>query len=130
MGKSYTTTDITNINDESALNAVTGVRGDGNTISVLDGNSIKEALGFASRVGDNTSNNIGQVLGVIDSVASKAMQNSIDSGNKVIQSLQSGLSNANNAIQTAYTKANSGGIDPQMLLFGVVGLVALLIWKK
>ncbi len=122
--KSSTNITTTNNNDESTLNGLAAVRGDANTTQILDGGAIRESYAYAAKVGDNTSNNIGQVLNTIDSVAGKALTASSENSSKTIAALQNGLSQASGAIQTAYTKQQNGGIDPQMILIGV-GFIAL-----
>ena len=118
---SIVTTD--NRNEQSPVN---------NTTQVLDAGAIQSAYQYASKVADNTSNNIGAVLGTVDSIAGKAIATAADNSAKTVAALQSGLSNATGSITDAYTRAQSGGINTQQLLLGLAGLavLALLISRK
>lgn len=122
---SKTSVKTTNISDQSQVNGLAAVRGDGNTTTILDGDAIKLSYQYASQVNDNNSNNIGQVLNTIDSVTGRAFAASADQSNKAISALQDGISKTANGIQTAFAKSQNAGIDPQMLLMGLAGLLAV-----
>lgn len=124
MGSKSSSTVITN-NDESQIQALAAVRGDGNTTQILDGDAIKEAFTFGTANSANQSATLGEVLKTVDSLSTKFIGAAADNSNATISALQNGLTNATGSIQTAYTKANSGGIDPQVVLLGV-GLLAVL----
>lgn len=122
---SKTNINTTNVNDQSQIQALAAVRGDGNTTNILDGDAIKLSYQYASQVNDNNSNNIGQVLNTIDSVTGRAFAASAEQSNKAISALQDGISHTANGIQLAYSKAQNQGFDPQMLLLGLAGLLAV-----
>lgn len=123
--KSNSVIQTTTNNDESQIQALNAIRGDNNTTSVLDGDAIKASYAYAAKVGDNTSNNIGQVLNTIDSVAGKAIAGNADTSSKTIKALQDGMSQVSGSVQAAYAKSANGGVDPQMVLLGIGALVAV-----
>lgn len=122
---SKTNINTTNVNDQSQIQALAAVRGDGNTTNILDGDAIKLSYQYASQVNDNSSNNIGMALNTIDSVTGRAFAASADQSNKAISALQDGISKTADGIQTAFAKSQNAGIDPQMLLLGLAGLLAV-----
>lgn len=128
MGKSTVIT--TTSTDNSVIDALAGVRGDGNITQILDAGAIKDSYSYASRVGDNTSTNINNLLGVFDSVAGKTLQASSDSSKNTLQALQGGYKDAQNAIQDAYTKAANSGLDPQKLVIGIGVIVVIYIFMS
>lgn len=123
--KSSTIIDTTNINDESQIQALAAVRGDSNTTQILDGDAIKEAFRFGTGTATGQSQTIGEVLKTVDSLSTKFIESAAANSNATISALQSGMNATTGSIQTAYTKANSGGMDPQVVLLGV-GVLAVL----
>lgn len=126
---SKSTNIVTTTNDESQIQALAAVRGDGNTTQVLDGDAIKQAFTFGTTNAANQSATIGEVLKTVDSLSTKFMTSAAENSTATINALQNGLTTATGGIQTAYTKANSGGLDPQLILLGVGVLTLAFIFK-
>lgn len=128
MGSKSSNTVITS-NDESQVQALAAVRGDGNTTQILDGDAIKQAFTFGTANSANQSATIGEVLKTVDSLSTKFMATAAENSNATIDALQNGMKTATGSIQTAYSKANSGGLDPQLILLGVGVLAMAFIFK-
>ncbi len=128
MGSKSSNTVLTN-NDESQVQALAAVRGDGNTTQVLDGDAIKQAFTFGTANSANQSATIGEVLKTVDSLSTQFIGAAAENSNATIKALQNGMATATGSIQTAYTKANSGGLDPQLIMLGVGVLVLAFIFK-
>lgn len=111
--------------DESVIQGLAGVRGDGNTTQVLDGEAIKEAFTFGTAANAGQLQTIGQVLGTIDNLAGKVISAANDNSTSAIKAMQSGLSTTSGSIQSAYAQAANSGIDPQKALLGLGALAAL-----
>lgn len=126
MGKSTVVTNSSS--DQSQVNGLAAVRGDGNTVSILDGDAIKESYAYAAKVNDSNSNNLAGLFSVVDSVAGKAIAANTESSSKTIAALQQGLSLSANGIQTAYAASQNGGIDPKtgLMILGAVLAVAFI----
>lgn len=123
--KSSTTVTTTTNNDQSQIQALAAVRGDGNTTNILDGDSIRESYAYSAKVNDNNSNNINSLLGTVDSVAGKAIAANAATSSETIKALQDGMSQVSGSVQAAYSKAANGGVDPQMILLAVGAVVAV-----
>lgn len=126
MGKSTVWT--SNTSDQSQVNGLAAVRGDGNTVSIMDGDAIKESYAYAAKVNDSNSNNLAGLFSVVDSVAGKAIAANTESSSKTIAALQQGLSLSASGIQTAYAASQNGGIDPKtgLMILGAVLAVAFI----
>jgi hypothetical protein len=116
-------------NDESQIQALAAVRGDGNTTQVLDGDAIKQAFTFGTASSANQAASLGEVLKTVDSLSTKFMTSAAENSNATIDALQNGMKTATGSIQTAYSKANSGGLDPQLILLGAGVLALAFIFK-
>jgi len=123
--KSSTIIDTTNINDESQIQALAAVRGDSNTTQILDGDAIKQAFTFGTANSAGQTQTIGEVLKTVDSLSTKFIESAAANSNATIDALQSGMAATTGSIQSAYTRANAGGMDPQVVLLGV-GVLAVL----
>lgn len=126
-------TSIVNTNeqlDNSQVQGVNALRGDGNTFQVLDGDAIKNALAFASKTADGQAKSTGDLLSVFGSLVDKAFNNAASQSQETIKRLSESTNNVNNAVTSAYAKAQNLGIDPQFLVMGVMGLGVLFIFFK
>lgn len=110
--------------DNSVQDALAATRGDNNVTQILDAGAIRSAYEYASRVGDNTSNNIGQLLNTFESVAGQTLKQSSEQTKNTLSALQDGFRTSANSIQDAYTKQQNSGLDPQMLFIGL-GVIAI-----
>lgn len=128
--KSSTTVTTTTNNDQSQIQALAAVRGDGNTTNILDADAIRESYAYAAKVNDNTTNNITALLGTVDSVAGKAIAANASTSSETIKALQDGMSQVSGSVQAAYSKAANGGVDPQMALLAIGAVVAIGIIFK
>ena len=123
MGSKVNT--VTNT-DNSVIDALAATRGDNNVTQILDAGAIRRAYEYASRVGDNTSNNIGQLLGTFESLAGQTLKQSSEQTKNTLSALQDGFRTSANSIQDAYTKQQNSGLDPQILFLGLgLGVVAI-----
>lgn len=112
--------------DNSVQDALAATRGDNNVTQILDAGAIRRAYEYASRVGDNTSNNIGQLLNTFESVAGQTLKASSEQTKNTLSALQDGFRTSANSIQDAYTKQQNSGLDPQILFLGLgLGVVAI-----
>lgn len=120
--------------DNSQVQGLAAVRGDGNTVQLLDNDAIKNALAFANRTADGNAKSTGDLLNVFGSLADKVFSNAAQQSQDTIKRMSESSNNVNNAVSSAfnaaYTKAQNSGIDPQMIIFAVLGLGALFLFKK
>lgn len=156
-------TSIVNTNeqlDNSQVQGVNALRGDGNTFQVLDGEAIKNAFAFGMQNSEGQAKNVGDMLKTFGTVADKTLKNAFESGQEalgfadkntdksfgfasdVFKSFVDGTNDttkrlaevgnsANSAIMSAYGRAQNNGLDPQMLVMGALGLgVLFIIFKK
>lgn len=126
---SKSTNIVTTLNDESQVQALAATRGDGNTTQILDGDAIKQAFTFGTASSANQAASLGEVLKTVDSLSTKVIGAAADNSNATIKALQNGMVTATGSIQSAYSKANSGGLDPQLILLGVGVLALAFIFK-
>lgn len=112
-------------NDQSQIQALAAVRGDGNTTNILDGDAIRESYAYSAKVNDTSANSLTAMMGAMNSVASLAIQSNAASSNQTIKALQDGMSQVSGSVQAAYSKSANGGVDPQMLMLGIGAIVAL-----
>lgn len=116
--------------DNSAVNGLAGVRGDGNITNVTDNESIKDAFAFANKNSDGTAKSLGDVIGVFGSLANKAFDSAAKTTNDALKGVTGSTASLNSAITTAQTKLQNSGLDPQMIILGVLALVAVIAFKK
>lgn len=116
--------------DNSAINGLASVRGDGNKVNVLDNDAIKDAFAFANKNNDGTNKSLGDVIGVFGSLANKAFESSAKTTSDALKGITSTTGSLNSAITTATTKLQNSGIDPQVILLGVLALVGFMVFKK
>lgn len=127
--KSYSTVTTTTTNEQDQIQGLNAskVNGDGNTVSMLDGDAIKNALAFGAAVNDQSGVNIGRLLNTVDTTVGQVLGTIAKNSQDTVAAMQSGLSGTAAAINTAYSKSNNSGIDPQMVLLGL-GALAVLGW--
>lgn len=147
MGKKNTNiTQIEETVDNSAQNGgVSAVRGDGNVTNVLDADAIASAFSFsdaATKTALNTNssalkeafsfanNNNTGLIGLFGDLANKAFDNANKQTNAALNTVSNSTSTLNSAIQTAQTKLQNNGIDPQKLIFGALLLTAFIVFRS
>lgn len=120
--------------DNSQVQGVAAVRGDGNTVQLLDNDAIKNALAFANKTADGSAKSTGDLLNVFGSLADRVFGDAAKQSQDTIKRISESSNNVNNAVSSAfnsaYTKAQNNGLDPQMIIFAVMALGALFIFKK
>lgn len=123
------TLQTTNNTDSSNIQALAAARGDGNNVQVLDGDAIREAFSFASEKDKTSSKSLGEFLGVFDSLANKMFESAALQNAKALDTVAKSSSNVTSAVESAFSKSNNA-LDPQIIIFAIIGLSAFIIFKK
>lgn len=123
--KSSSTVVTTTQNEQDTIQGLSAVKGDGNTVSILDAGAIKDALAFGAAVNDQNGLNIGRLLSTVDNTVGQVLGTVAQNSADTVKAMQSGMSGTAAAINSAYTKSQNSGIDPQMVLLGVGALAVL-----
>lgn len=145
--------------DNSQVQGVNAIRGDANTLQLLDGDAIKQAFAFGNQNSEGQAKSIGDTLKTFGTLADKTLKNAFESGQEalgfaskasdksygfstdVFKSFVDGTKDAqrrlaesgntaNSAVMSAYSRAQNNGLDPQTLMLGALALGALFIFKK
>lgn len=78
--KSYSSVSTNEQLDNSQVQGVNALRGDGNTFQVLDGEAIKNAFAFGMQNSEGQAKNVGDMLKTFGTVADKTLKNAFESG--------------------------------------------------
>lgn len=125
--KSTSVVQTTTNNEQDTINGLASVKGDANTVNVLDADAIRSAFAFGAGVNDQAGLNLGRLLDTTNSLATLAMTNAAATTSSAIDAMQSGATNTASAINAAYTRSSNSGIDPMMAMLGL-GALLLLGW--
>lgn len=117
-------------NDASQVQGLQAIRGDGNTISVLDGGAVGSAVDLAKASVTSNAATIADVLGTVDSLAGKVINSTVEANAQALKTLTDSGKASTSAIQAAYSTAANSGIQPEKLLIILAALGAVILIMK
>lgn len=117
----------TETNDASQVQGLQAIRGDSNSIAVLDGGAIEQAVGLAKAGVTSNAQTMADVLGTVNTLAGKAIETATAANNRALLTLTDSTKASTSAIQSAYSTAANAGIQPEKLLLILAALGAAVL---
>jgi len=130
--KSSSVTNNTENNDASTLQAITGVRneGDGNTITVTDGEAVKNALIYAQHNADGSFKTTSDLLNITGTIVDSLLKGGRETTQEALKAVSEGRNQAIEATGNAYAAAQNAGVNPKALVIVVAAIVAIFMLKR
>lgn len=120
----------TESNDASQVQGLQAIRGDGNSISVMDGGAVSAAVDLARAGVTSNAATIADMLGTVDSLAGRVIESTLAANEKALKTLTDSGKASTSAIQSAYSTAANAGIQPEKLLLILAALGAVVLLMK